>query len=138
MIGAQVPTTAAGMQPTGAVMVRTRYPAEDDETLLDLAAAAGARALADAWIDPLDVDELAVSDAAGAAVLRRGDPGAHGGSGLIDAVVHSTARYSDLSTVSPRTGWVKSKPELNEIAVDHVLRAVEELLDRNGLSADEL
>ncbi|WP_158882683.1 ketoacyl-ACP synthase III [Amycolatopsis anabasis] len=84
-------------------------------------------------VRPGSKGELVVSDGAGAAVLRR-----TGTSGLIDSAFHSNGELSHMSTVHPGNGWVRSQPELNDVAVKHVLIAVKDLLARNDITPDDI
>jgi len=87
-------------------------------------------------VRPGSKGELVVSDGAGAAVLEAGVAGP--GEGLIDSVFYSDGNLAHMSAAYPPHGWVKSHPDLNDVAVDYVVATVRELLDRNGLSSDDL
>ncbi|MEC4019145.1 3-oxoacyl-ACP synthase III family protein [Streptomyces sp. H27-D2] len=78
---------------------------------------------------------MLVSDGAGAVVLEA-SPG--GEPGLIDSVFHTDGSLADMSAAYPPHGWVKSHPDLNDVALDHIRRAVQELLERNKLSIDDI
>lgn len=79
---------------------------------------------------------MLVSDGAGAVVLEA-QPGAE--PGLIDSVFHTDGALSHMSAaVGGQGGWVKSHPDLNHVALDHIRSAVEELLDRNKLTIDDI
>ncbi|WP_165987584.1 ketoacyl-ACP synthase III [Streptomyces sp. YIM 98790] len=83
--------------------------------------------------------EQVVGDGAGAVVLRRtAVPGGGAGRGLIDSVMHSDGELAGMTTVHPGNGWVRSRPELNEVAVTHVVGAARELMERNGLAPEDV
>ncbi|CAM2990818.1 MAG: ketoacyl-ACP synthase III [Propionibacterium acidifaciens] len=84
-------------------------------------------------VRPGSTGELVVSDAAGAAVLSR-----NGRDGLIDSVMHTTGTLAHTTTVDPRTGWVRSQRQLNDLAVIAIADAFQEILERNDLGHDEV
>ncbi|PJE94910.1 ketoacyl-ACP synthase III [Streptomyces carminius] len=94
-------------------------------------------------VRPGSKGEMVVGDGAGAVVLRRTGDGGDGdeggdGPGLIDSIMRSDGTLSHMTTVHPGNGWVRSQPELNEVAVKYVVGAAQELLERNGLRAGDV
>ncbi|PJE94913.1 ketoacyl-ACP synthase III [Streptomyces carminius] len=79
--------------------------------------------------------ELVCGDAAGAVVLERSG---RTGTGLLDSVLASDGSRSELVTVRMPEAWITSKPDLPEHAAAGLLRACEELLDRNGLTPGDI
>lgn len=78
---------------------------------------------------------MLVSDGAGACVLEA-NPG--GASGLIDSVFHTDGSLAHMSVAGGEQGWVRSHPDLNDVALAHVRDAVEDLLARNKLTVDDI
>ncbi|MEU3855116.1 ketoacyl-ACP synthase III [Streptomyces sp. NPDC029554] len=78
---------------------------------------------------------MLVSDGAGACVLEA-TPG--GPSGLIDSVFHTDGALAHMSAAGGEHGWVRSHPDLNDVALSHVREAVEDLLTRNKLTMADI
>lgn len=77
--------------------------------------------------------QLVFGDAAGAAVLEKGDPHTPG---LLDSVLNFDAAEAD--TVAARDGWLRPKPELIDLAVRSSLSVADELLGRNQVKIEDL
>lgn len=86
-------------------------------------------------VRPGSKGELIVGDAAGAVVLRKGAAAA---GGLLDSLLLSDGDSCDAVTVLPPRGWVKSKPELVELGIASHVEVCRRLLDRNGLTVDDV
>ncbi|MCX4554912.1 ketoacyl-ACP synthase III [Streptomyces umbrinus] len=78
---------------------------------------------------------MLVSDGAGAVVLES-SPGAE--PGLIDSVFHTDGSLAHMSVAGGEQGWVRSHPDLNEVALGHIRDAVEEVLERNKLTLADI
>ncbi|MFD7508705.1 ketoacyl-ACP synthase III [Streptomyces sp. NPDC059853] len=75
---------------------------------------------------------LIVGDAAGAAVLTRGEPDP-AGRGLVDSLLISDGDGAGTVTVLPPNGWIKSDPKLVDIAVGAHETVAGTLLPRSGV-----
>jgi 3-oxoacyl-[acyl-carrier-protein] synthase-3 len=83
-------------------------------------------------VRPGSAGELVVGDAAGAAVLAKGGPG------LVDSLLASDGGNAETVTAYPPNLWIRSRPELLELAVSSMVDACEELLARNGLTMADI
>jgi len=79
-------------------------------------------------VRPGSTGERVVGDAAGAVVLAKGGPG------VIDSLLASDGSSADTVTAYPPNLWIKSKPELLELAVSSMVGTSDEVLARNGLT----
>jgi 3-oxoacyl-[acyl-carrier-protein] synthase-3 len=84
-------------------------------------------------VRPGSTGELVVGDAAGAVVLVKG-----GAPGVVDSVLASDGGYAETVTAYPPQLWIKSKPELLELAVSSMVDVCDELLTRNGLTIADI
>ncbi len=84
--------------------------------------------------------ELVSGDAAGAVVVERGavDGARKDASELIDSVLVSDGEHAQTIFARRPDGWITSKPELVERATEGNVRVVELLLERNGLTIDDI
>ncbi|WP_166350125.1 ketoacyl-ACP synthase III [Phytoactinopolyspora limicola] len=84
--------------------------------------------------------ELVAGDAAGAVVLERHDlqDAGHGAAGLIDSLLISDGESAQMIWARKPDGWITSRPEIVERAIDGNVRVVEEMLARNGLTIDDV
>ncbi|NGO13693.1 ketoacyl-ACP synthase III [Streptomyces sp. HC44] len=84
--------------------------------------------------------ELVAGDAAGAVVLERGetDEEAPDGPLLIDSVLFSDGEDARIIYARRPHGWLTSTAQLIERAVEGNLRAIELLLERNGLEIEDI
>ncbi len=86
-------------------------------------------------VRPGSKGSMLVSDGAGACVLEA-TPGAS--PGLIDSVFHTDGSLAAMSAASGDKGWVKSHPDLNDVALAHIGATVEEILGRNKLTISDI
>jgi 3-Oxoacyl-[acyl-carrier-protein (ACP)] synthase III C terminal/Ankyrin repeat len=83
-------------------------------------------------VRPSSAGELVVGDAAGTVVLVKGAPG------IVDSVLASDGSYAQTVTAYPPELWIRSKPELLELAVSSMVDVCDELLTRNGLTIADI
>lgn len=83
-------------------------------------------------VRPGSVGELVVGDAAGAVVLTRGE------GGMIDSMLVSDGAQADTVTALPPNLWIKSKPDLAEVAARSIVDTSDEMLKRNGLTMADI
>ncbi|MFF2650230.1 ketoacyl-ACP synthase III [Streptomyces sp. NPDC058045] len=86
-------------------------------------------------VRPGSKGELVVGDAAGAAVLSRGD-GRDGG--LWDSLLVSEGSGRETVTVYPPTGWIRSDRELVSIAAGSHTDLAARMLARSGITMDDI
>ena len=86
-------------------------------------------------VRPGSKGQLVVGDAAGAVVIQKASTSY---ARLIDTVLRSDGRHYEATTVLPPLGYIKSKPELVDLALESNLWSVESLLDRNNLSIKDI
>ncbi|MEV1079225.1 ketoacyl-ACP synthase III [Streptomyces sp. NPDC050211] len=82
--------------------------------------------------------ELVAGDAAGAVVLERTDGLAPTAPRLIDSVLFSDGEDARVIHARRPNGWLTSTPDLIERAIEGNLRAIELLLERNGLEIEDI
>jgi 3-oxoacyl-[acyl-carrier-protein] synthase III len=83
-------------------------------------------------VRPGSTGELVVGDAAGTVVLAKGAPG------VVDLVLASDGSHAETVTAYPPELWIKSKPELLELAVSSMVAVCDQLLARNGLTMADI
>lgn len=86
-------------------------------------------------VRPGSKGQLVTGDAAAAVVLERTE---NTESGLIDSVFHCDGSLKDITRVPPPEGWVKSQPELIDNAIQSNVYVVNQLLERNNLTMNDI
>ncbi|GAA2253598.1 MULTISPECIES: ketoacyl-ACP synthase III [Kitasatospora] len=86
-------------------------------------------------VDPTRYGSVTLGDAAGAVVLRRG-PASR--SALLDSLLVSDGTRSGVVAVPAATGWIEVSPDLPRHAVPGQAGAARLLLERNGLTIDDI
>lgn len=86
-------------------------------------------------VRPGSTGELIVGDGSVAFVLKRSDSEE---SGIIDFDLGNEGKLRDLITVKMPEGWIKSKPELANVAAGLNKRAIDDILERNNITAEDI
>jgi 3-oxoacyl-[acyl-carrier-protein] synthase-3 len=79
-------------------------------------------------VRPGSTGEQVVGDAAGAVVLTRDGPG------VVDSVLRSDGGRAETVTAYPPAMWIRSKPDLAEVAASSIVDICTTMLARNGLT----
>lgn len=86
-------------------------------------------------VRPGSKGELIVGDASAAFVLQRNK---NTNSGIIDFELGNDGDLKDVVKVKMPEGWIKSKPELAQVAADLNKRAIDAIFQRNHISVKDI